>query len=86
MAKGLDNKFLHYGIRKEDMSLIEALCERHELDFNWVSEEILRKYHAKKVDAIEKESGRNRNNRHGDGSRHQSGHPANPIRRERRQA
>ena len=53
MAKGLDNKFLHYGIRKEDMSLIEALCEKHELDFNWVSEEILRKYHAKKVDAIE---------------------------------
>ena len=50
MAKGLDNKFLHYGIRKEDMSLIEALCEKHELDFNWVSEEILRKY---KVDAIE---------------------------------
>lgn len=41
MAKGLDNKFLHYGIRKEDMSLIEALCEKHELDFNWVSEEIL---------------------------------------------
>lgn len=53
MAKGLDNKFLHYGIRKEDMSLIKALCERHELDFNWVSEEILRKYHAKKVDVIE---------------------------------
>ena len=53
MVKGLDNKFLHYGIRKKDMSLIEALCEKHELDFNWVSEEILRKYHAKKVDAIE---------------------------------
>lgn len=27
MAKGLDNKFLHYGIRKEDLSMIEAICD-----------------------------------------------------------
>ena len=53
MAKGLDQKFLHYGIRKEDLLLIEALCEKHHLDFVWLSEEILRNYHAEKVDKIE---------------------------------
>ena len=29
MAKGLDGKFLHYGIRKEDLELIRTLCEKH---------------------------------------------------------
>lgn len=53
MAKGLDGKFLHYGIRKEDLDLIRTLCEKHEIDFDWMSEEILRKYHAAKVDKIE---------------------------------
>ena len=53
MAKGLDQKFLHYGIRKEDLNLIEALCEKHHIDFEWRSEDILRKYHAEKVDKIE---------------------------------
>lgn len=36
--KGLDNSFLHYGIRREDMSLIESLCTQHQLDFDWVKE------------------------------------------------
>lgn len=53
MAKGLDQKFLHYGIRREDLDLIESLCEKHHLDFDWLCEEILRKYHAAKVDKIE---------------------------------
>lgn len=53
MAKGLDQKFLHYGIRKEDLELIEALCEKHHIDFEWLSEEIPCKYHASKVDKIE---------------------------------
>ena len=53
MAKGLDQKFLHYGIRREDLGLIESLCEKHNIDFDWLSEEILRKYHASKVDKIE---------------------------------
>ena len=53
MAKGLDGKFLHYGIRKEDLDLIRTLFEKHEIDFDWMSEEILRKYHAAKVDKIE---------------------------------
>lgn len=53
MAKSLDGKFLHYGIRKEDLELIRTLCEKHDIDFDWMSEEILRKYHAAKVERIE---------------------------------
>lgn len=53
MAKGLDSKFLHYGIRTEDLDFISTLCEKYQLDFEWISEEVLRKYHAAKVDHIE---------------------------------
>lgn len=53
MAKGLDIKFLHYGIRKEDLSMIEAICDAEQIDFEWLSEGILKAYHAKKVDVIE---------------------------------
>ena len=53
MAKGLDLKFLHYGIRKEDLELIRTLGEKYGLDFDWMSDEILRKFHAAKVDKIE---------------------------------
>jgi hypothetical protein len=37
--KGLDTTFLHYGIRKEDISLIETLCTTHQLEFDWVKEQ-----------------------------------------------
>lgn len=53
MNKGLDRNFLHYGIRKEDIELIKSLCEKHDLDAEWVTEEILKAYHEKKVDVIE---------------------------------
>ena len=53
MGKGLDRNFLHYGIRTEDLELIQTLCEKHDLDADWVKEEILKAYHEKKVDAIE---------------------------------
>ena len=53
MAKGLDQKFLHYGIRKDDLSMIESLCVQEDIDFEWLSESILKEYHAKKVDVIE---------------------------------
>ena len=53
MAKGIDPKFVHYGIRKDDLSMIEAICEVEGIDFEWLSEEILKAYHAKKVDVIE---------------------------------
>ena len=51
MAKGIDQKFVHYGIRKDDLSMIEAISEG--IDFEWLSEDILKAYHAKKVDVIE---------------------------------
>lgn len=51
--KGIDNKFVHYGIRKDDLAMIESICEQEGIDFEWLSEEILKAYHAKKVDAIE---------------------------------
>ncbi len=42
--KGLDTTFLHYGIRKEDLSLIESLCTQHELDIDWVKDDLLKEH------------------------------------------
>lgn len=53
MAKGIDQKFVHYGIRKDDLYMIEAICDAEGIDCEWLSEDILKAYHAKKVDAIE---------------------------------
>lgn len=53
MAKGIDQKLVHYGIRKDDLSMIEAICEAEGIEFEWLSEDILKAYHAKKVDVIE---------------------------------
>ncbi len=47
--KGLDTTFIHYGIRKEDMNLIETLCTEHQLDFDWVKEDLVKEFHEKKV-------------------------------------
>jgi len=49
MSKGLDNSFIHYGIRKQDMNIIAELCQKHEIDFDWLQEEILKPFHEKKV-------------------------------------
>jgi hypothetical protein len=53
MASNIDSKFVHYGIRREDLAMIEALCDAEGIHFEWLSEEILKAYHAKKVDVIE---------------------------------
>ena len=53
MGKGIDSKFVHYGIRRDDLSMIEAICATEGIDFDWLSEEILKAYHARKVDVIE---------------------------------
>ena len=53
MIKGIDPKFVHYGIRKDDLAMIQAICEAEGVDFDWLSEEVLKAYHAKKVDMIE---------------------------------
>lgn len=47
--KGLDTTFVHFGIRKEDMDLIEALCTEHRLDFDWVKDDLLREFHDRKI-------------------------------------
>ena len=47
--KGLDMTFLHYGIRKEDISLIETLCTEHKLEFDWVKEELLKEFHERNI-------------------------------------
>lgn len=47
--KGLDTTFVHYGIRKEDMDLISVLCTEHQLEFEWVKEELLKEFHEKKL-------------------------------------
>ena len=51
--KGLDDKFLHYGIRKGDLEIIESLCDKYELDKEWVEEQLLKAYHERKVNTIE---------------------------------
>lgn len=53
MSKGIDQKFVHYGIRKDDLAMIANICDKEDIDFDWLSEDILKAYHAKKVDAIE---------------------------------
>jgi hypothetical protein len=47
--KGLDTLFVHYGIRKDDMDVIEELCETTELDAGWLKEYILKAFHEKKI-------------------------------------
>jgi hypothetical protein len=47
--KGLDTMFVHYGIRKEDMNIIESICNLHEIDFTWLRDDILKVYHEHKV-------------------------------------
>jgi len=47
--KGLDTSFLHYGIRKEDMGMMEALCIEHDLEFDWVKEHLIKEFHEKKI-------------------------------------
>ncbi len=47
--KGLDTTFLHYGIRKEDMSIIESLCEEYQLEFDWVKDDLLKEFHERRI-------------------------------------
>ena len=44
MKKGLDNCFLHYGIRQEDMNIIEEACRQADVDAEWMKENILKPY------------------------------------------
>lgn len=53
MKKGLDKDFLEYGIRKPDLEVITSLCEKHELNPDWVKDQLLKLYHEEKVNQIE---------------------------------
>lgn len=53
MAKGVDRDFIHYGIRREDLRVIEAICNSEDVDFEWLKEEILGKYHETRMEKSE---------------------------------
>ena len=44
MRKGIDSTFLHFGVRKEDMALIEQSCQEADIDAEWLKEYILKPY------------------------------------------
>ena len=44
MKKGIDSTFLHYGVRKEDMALIEQSCQDSGIDSEWLKENLLKPY------------------------------------------
>ena len=54
MKKGLDRCFLHYGIRQEDMDIIEAAARDADIDAEWMKENILKPYNeARNEEAID---------------------------------
>lgn len=34
--KSIDNTFIQYGIRKDDMAILEVLAQKHHIDFAWL--------------------------------------------------
>ena len=44
MKKGLDRCFLHYGIRQEDMNIIEHVSQQADVDSEWLKEYVLKPY------------------------------------------
>ena len=44
MKKSLDRTFLNYGIRQEDMQLIESACQTEGIDADWLKDCILKPY------------------------------------------
>ena len=45
MKKSLDRTFLNYGIRQEDMQLIESACQSEGIDAEWLKDYILKPFH-----------------------------------------
>ena len=50
MKKGLDRTFLHYGIRQEDMDIIEDAARSADIDPDWMKEYILKPYNEARND------------------------------------
>ena len=54
MKKGLDRTFLHYGIRQEDMNIIEDAARDADIDADWLKEYILKPYNeARNEEAVD---------------------------------
>jgi len=51
MQKGLDNNFINYGIRREDLRTVEQIATDLGLDYDWIKEELLKVYHEKKLNS-----------------------------------
>lgn len=45
MKKSLDRTFLNYGIRQEDMQLIESACQSEGIDADWLKACVLKPFH-----------------------------------------
>ena len=56
MKKSLDRTFLNYGIRQEDMQLIESACQTEGIDADWLKDCILKPFEEKKVQKILKKA------------------------------
>ncbi len=48
MLSGLDGKFIQFGIREEDISVIKGVCEKLDINHEWVLG-ILKDYHEKRI-------------------------------------
>ena len=35
-SKGVENAFIQYGVRKDDLALLEILAQKHHVDFAWL--------------------------------------------------
>lgn len=51
--KGLDRHFMDYGIRENDINIIEQVCEDHEVDSAWLEEFVLKSYQTKKNGGVD---------------------------------
>ena len=49
MNKGVDRCFLHYGVRQEDMDIIEHACLDNGIDAEWLKDKILKPYHEERT-------------------------------------
>ena len=50
MKKTLDGTFMHYGIRSGDLEIIRKVCQKNDVNFEWLKEEVLKKYHTRKME------------------------------------
>jgi hypothetical protein len=48
MPRGLDGYFIKYGITQSDLQIIESTCNVNEIVPEWMEEEILAPYQARK--------------------------------------